>query len=252
AHTVTTLNLSLHADIHIAVQSDSPIGCGLGSSASLIVSVMQAIANHFGVQPAQSWYDQQATKLENLQHARSSGVDPYICLRGGCHLFQQGQARQVAPPTFPLMLVHTGRPSIGTGACVLQVKNRCGNSSIWSEFAQVTNSLCCALQQQDQHACQQAIRHNHQLLNSLGVVPKPVAQFIANVQQQGAAAKICGAGATQGQGGGMVWVLADHPSLVHRLCRNQGYSYLNAAAYMRPAHASTISLWQNQPSLYEE
>ena len=234
-YTLQKLHVSLSSDIHICVQSHAPIGCGLGSSASCIVSVMHALAHHFGIRPSTAWYYKQAVALENLQHIRSSGIDPYVCLHGGCHLFQNGQSQTVSPPLFPLVLVHTGTPCSCTGQCVLQVRRRWQTSDIWSEFAQTTRKMHEALQNCDLGACQQAIRRNHRLLTLLGVVPKPVEQFIAQVQQQGAAAKICGAGSTQGDKGGMVWILAKQPSFVLRLCQQYGYSCTRAFACMQGA-----------------
>ncbi|MEM7589221.1 MAG: hypothetical protein AAF320_03560, partial [Myxococcota bacterium] len=72
-----------------------------------------------------------------------------------------------------------------------------------------------------------------QLLTQLGVVPKRVAQLIAEVEQQGAAAKVCGAGAIQGHNGGMVWVLASNPSFLPHLCKQYGYSHATASVCMQ-------------------
>ncbi len=54
-----------------------------------------------------------------------------------------------------------------------------------------------------------SIRANHRLLQKIGVVPTKVANFIADIESSGGAAKICGAGAITGDNAGVVLLLAD-------------------------------------------
>ena len=54
-----------------------------------------------------------------------------------------------------------------------------------------------------------ALRENHRLLTHIGVVPAPAAALIRDIETAGGAAKISGAGAHRGDGGGII--LAYHP-----------------------------------------
>ncbi|MCX6997839.1 MAG: mevalonate kinase [Kiritimatiellaeota bacterium] len=208
------LNIKLHSTI--------PIGCGMGSSAATILCVLRAIGHYFRVDFRPDWYLTYSIEAEKLQHGQSSGVDPYISLHGGCARFQNGQAEQLALPRTPMYLVQTGRPLTTTGECVSQVRARIGEqSALWNDFEAVTRAMETALAVNDAREIRRVVRENHLLLTQLGVVPDQVQGFIRELEAQGAAAKICGAGAIAGDQGGMVLVFADR--VPADLCRKYGY-----------------------------
>ena len=62
------------------------------------------------------------------------------------------------------------------------------------------------------------------LLNEIGVVPGRVCDFVSEVEQAGAAAKICGAGAVAGDNAGMVLVAARETPT--ELCAKYGYEIM--------------------------
>ena len=80
----------------------------------------------------------------------------------------------------------------------------------------------------------QAIADNHQLLHAIGVVPKPVKNFIAACEKANMAAKICGAGACHGDAGGMVLVLGNNS--IQELCQEYGYQLLPMQIETRGSH----------------
>jgi hypothetical protein len=63
------------------------------------------------------------------------------------------------------------------------------------------------------------------------VVPAKVQQFIGEMEAQGGAAKICGAGSVLGEAAGMVLVLAERNPA--ELCQRYGYELIHRAR--RPA-----------------
>ena len=75
-----------------------------------------------------------------------------------------------------------------------------------AEFSHVTENVDQAIQRDDQQLLIESIRHNHQLLVKIGVVPEKVQKFIAEVEKSGGAAKICGAGSIRGDAAGAVLV----------------------------------------------
>ncbi len=183
----------------LKINSDVPIGCGMGASAAVILSALYTAGPL--ERPAAF---EMALQAENLQHGRSSGVDPYTCLYGGCIRYSLSAKEKLSLQVPPLMLVHTGRPECSTGECVDQVRRNFSESDIWKNFAACTESMQQALMKQNTEQFLKSIRRNNRLLGEIGVVPAKVADFIFEIERCGGAAKICGAGAVSGDAGGMV------------------------------------------------
>ncbi len=216
------LHLKCKDGIKIQLRSNIPIGCGMGSSAATILSVLRAMGHYFRVEFRPDWYYRYGLETENLQHGFSSGVDTYISLHGGCVRYQNGEATQLPLPRVPMYLVNTGSPANTTGESVVQVRARFGGSAIWDDFEAVTLGLERALGDNRLDAIQSSIRENHRLLERIGVVPDKVRAFVAAVEQSGGAAKICGAGAVQGDQAGMVVVFSERPPI--EACREFDYA----------------------------
>ncbi len=196
-------NLTLDEGFDLTVSSQLPIGGGMGSSASVIVSSLLAMATHLHIKDDGQFYNL-ALEAENLLHGRSSGVDPYIALHGGCVKYQNKQAEKIQSPVWELNIAYTGNPVSGTGECVNAVRENFTNSGIWSEFKDVTETMQASLELQNENRFLETIRNNHTLLTQIGVVPEKVQKFISIVQDLGGAAKICGAGAVRGDNAGIV------------------------------------------------
>ena len=197
------LHLKVANGLKIELHSNIPIGCGMGSSAATVLSVLRAIGHYFRVEFRPEWCLKYSLETENLQHGHASGVDSYISMNGGCARFQKGQANRIPLPRMPMHLVLTGTPETTTGECVSRVHEQFAASRIWDDFEAVTNSMEKALSKNDIEEIQNCIRENHRLLQAIGVVPSKVQGFISEVEQWGAAAKVCGAGSIGGDNGGV-------------------------------------------------
>lgn len=218
------LHLQLTDGLRVRMHSTIPIGCGMGSSAATILSVLRAVGHYFRVEFRPDWYYRFSLETERLQHGHASGVDSFISLHGGCAVFRRGEARKIPLPRLRLALADTGRPECTTGDCVAEVRRTFGGSAIWSEFERVTVGVEDALRRNDAEAFRAGIRQNHRLLCEIGVVPRKVQDFVADVESAGGAAKICGAGAIRGEAGGAVLLSADDD--LSELCRRYGYTLM--------------------------
>lgn len=196
--------------LHYRISAGIPLGAGMGSSAAVVSALLRLAAEQLGIEPSPAALWPIAVAAEQLQHGRSSGLDPAMSLWGGLMAYRNGECQplQGALPG-QWRLVHTGTPSCTTGECVEQVRQQFAHSPIWEQFEHTTIALQQALQQSAPAAVRTQLQANHRLLCQLGVVPVAVQGYIQQLEQLGAAAKICGAGAVRGDAAGMVLVY--HP-----------------------------------------
>lgn len=232
------LNLSLPHGIKMQVESTIPMGCGMGSSAATIVSVMHAASHYLNIPLSEDALFQLALEAENMQHGHSSGLDVRIALQGGC-LYLQDQVSHARPiPTFSFYLVNTGMPITTTGQCVEHVAPHFKSQQLQQDFAGVTQAMDSALQMQSMQNMAHAVRENHKLLQHIGVVPKPVASFIQEIEKMDGAAKICGAGAVGGDRAGAVLVIMQDSTALSAICSRFGYNVIPILGESRGVHAA--------------
>lgn len=230
------LNIKLSQGMHIRVTSTIPIGCGMGSSAATILSIIHAMANHAGVKvPSRKIYEL-GLQAENMQHGISSGLDVHVSLYGGCCYVKDKTISPRTMPNMPLCLVNTGSPKTNTGECVTTVAHHFKQSSIGDDFASVTDLMAAALHHNSVADFKSAMVANHDLLKKIGVVPELVQQFIQEVRLLGGAAKICGAGAIAGDNAGIVMVVIEDQSRLKVLCDKFGYNILSVNGEARGVH----------------
>lgn len=229
SNVIEKLNLTLPHGVEIQTSSTIPMGCGMGSSAATVMSALHALTHFFKLAVEPKHYVALGKEAENLQHGRSSGLDLQLAIQGGCLKFQEGRTESRTFSTFPIYIVQTGVPLTTTGECVTQVAHHFHKSTLLNDFEAVTEAMDSALQRSDRVSVQACIRQNHALLTTLGVVPLKVQTFIQRLEQMDAAAKICGAGSTKGEQGGVLWVVfaEDAPvanPAVSALLQDYGYT----------------------------
>jgi len=212
--------------LRFAVRSDIPPGAGMGSSAAVVAALLRVAATRLDITIDTPALWRKVVAAEQLQHGRSSGLDPAVCLWGGVIEYRQGRCRPLAAELpGKWRLVASGAPLSATGECVEQVRCGFAASDIWAQFAATTTALGQALSERDPLALRDQLQANHRLLCRIGVVPAPVQRFIQHVEQLGGAAKICGAGAVRGDAGGMILVY--HPEAVRLPPLPVGYATLD-------------------------
>ncbi len=220
------MQVSLPHGVKIRMHSDIPVGCGMGSSAATIISVMSAISHYLQMPLTQEGLFQLALEAENMQHGYSSGLDLRVAMNGGCLYMHDGQIEARQFPLLTMCLVDTGTPVSTTGQCVETVASHFKSGSIGDSFAAVTQAFDAALHTGYLQNIRAAMRENHQLLCKIGVVPGSVQSFVTEIERMGGAAKVCGAGAVAGDHAGVVLVLADDVQSIKSLSTKAGFSML--------------------------
>jgi mevalonate kinase len=193
----------------VTIHSDIPTGAGMGSSAAVIAALLQLFQPSSCAQQRDDKkpeFFQKVKYCERLQHGRGSAIDAAAVTYGGV---LKVQADKVTP--LPLELgdgwyhFHTGTPCCSTGETVAAVRAKFSHrTDLWQQFAKITQAFEANIKQPSRLGS--VIRANHQLLQEIGVVPAPVSALIAQIESMGGAAKICGAGAHQGETAGQVLV----------------------------------------------
>lgn len=203
ARVLSGLEIRPQGSLHI--DSDIPIGAGMGSSAALIAALLTL----FGRFDSRDQLIRQVRHCERLQHGRGSLIDAAAVCTGGLVRVQGDQVQSLTLPQHGLgegfFWLFTGTPASSTGACVDQVRRNFADAPIWAEFAATTAAFEAALLAGD--SLIEPIRQNHRLLTRIGVVPAPLQRLAEQVEQCGGAAKICGAGAVSGDQGGLMLLL---------------------------------------------
>lgn len=221
----------------LQIESDIPIGCGMGSSAATILCVMKAMSRYLNMTLSPEQLYPVALNAENMQHGRSSGLDIRVSLQGGCVYLHDQKIESRVSPTLPLYLVNTGTPLTSTGQCVEKVAPLFQSAALKESFAEVTLAMDAALQQSDWQSFRQAMRQNQVLLQRIGVVPDRVQQCIAQIESAGGSAKVCGAGAVAGDHAGAVLVSADDMTPIHAICERYGFIASPVSCVSRGVHA---------------
>ncbi|MBN1684272.1 MAG: mevalonate kinase [Gammaproteobacteria bacterium] len=231
------LNSKIIKGFNVKTESTIPIGCGMGSSAAVILSVLQAIAAYFRIELNPEKALKLGYEAERLQHGFPSGLDLHASLHGGYVYFQSGQVQMYQFPDIAMFMANTGTPVVGTGECVTYVAERFKNDgALWDEFEQISNHMHQALQNQKLAEIRDLIKQNHRLLVRIGVVPGATQNFIKDLESVGAAAKICGAGAVAGHHGGMVLIVADDKEPVTKICAQYQYDLSPVRGASRGLH----------------
>ena len=211
--------------IHLEIHSELPLGSGMGSSAALSAALTTVAERYVSTSPftIEQLFDR-VRYCERLCHGRGGLIDAATVSHGGVVQVQQGGitglSLQLGQGWF---YINSGNPTVGTGECVAKVAAGFAQSGIWQEFAEIALALIDTLKRQQ--APTALLQQNHQLLQKIGVVPEPVRSFIQQLEQQGGAAKISGAGAVAGDGGGAVIAYAPDLDLTD-LCQAYGYSFM--------------------------
>lgn len=230
------MNVSLPHGVKIHLQSDIPMGCGMGSSAATVLSVMKAISSYLDFPLSDESLYQLALEAENMQHGQASGLDLRVAMQGGGIYFENGELAPRHFPSLPWFLVNTGTPLTSTGECVTFVTPYFQDVALSAQFGEVTRSLDRAMMASSLSGIQMALRENHHLLDRIGVVPQKVKQFIAEIESLNGAAKICGAGAVSGDTAGAVLVMLQDTEAFNALCEQYGYTALPLTIDTRGVH----------------
>lgn len=209
----------------ITLFSAIPSGSGMGSSAAAVTAVTRLLVQQFDLPLRNEELFSIVHECENLQHGKSSGLDPATIINGGVIYYQNGAFTPVSMHSLQkFYLINTGKPESSTGECVSAVK-KFFNENLKEQFTGITNNVYQGLKENNLKLIKEAVRKNHRLLKNIGVVPEKVCDFAREAEEKlNAAFKISGAGAIRGNGAGIALMFSEKNP--RSLCEKYGYSLI--------------------------
>lgn len=185
----------------LTINNALPLGKGMGSSTALVITVSRALLG-------EECYDE-AKKIEDAMNPGNSGLDFAVIWANKPVRFVKGQPPIVLSDiTFDLphlRLIDTGTPHEATHELVAWIKERSSEPAIKKALKTIGH---CTKRLLDGESPFTVFPDHHRAQVALGIVPPQTQAIIEEIEREGGAAKVIGAGAKTG-GGGMV--VAVHP-----------------------------------------
>jgi mevalonate kinase len=184
----------------IVIESEIPVGSGLGSSGAVIVATLAALNAEFEGGLDEEDIFQTAKQVEVDVQGRASGIDPFISTFGGAWLFPE---REKVDLPFKFFVMNFGKRSTAKMvAKVAELRERHPDVIERVFDAIDAISLEAARIGGDADRLEELIFINHSLLRAIGVSTPEIDETIAKLEMKGLRAKITGAG-----GGGCIFGL---------------------------------------------
>ena len=199
-------------NVSIDGHSSLMLGAGVGSSASLCVSVLRGLSQVCGMSIAPAELARLANKLERRFHGNPSGLDTSVVALEQAILFERGRDAEALtvnkpkgsnlPWCFALLDSAVRSPTINMVRKAEPWFTERG-AAVIETFNEITSSAARALRDGDFELLSESMTTSHALLSEAGVVTSSVQDMVDLAKRHGAStAKVTGAG-----GGGCILAL---------------------------------------------
>lgn len=192
----------------ITVESDIPLGAGLGSSAAVVVAGIDAATRELGVELDPEAIADRAYRVESdVQDGEASRADTFCSAMGGAVRVQGDDCRRLSDvPNIPFVIGYDGRAG-NTGKLVAGVRALKDEYEFAADTVEAIGDIVrtgeAALGDEDIEEIGRLMDFNHGLLSALGVSSRSLDTMIWAAREAGAlGAKLTGAG-----GGGCIVAL---------------------------------------------
>jgi len=216
-------------DLLITVDSDVPVGCGLGSSAALSVALLRGIHRFFGRNLSKENEAELALDLEKIFHGNPSGIDHTVISAGGLICYKRSEQKllidHISPGRKLKFAIGMAGQHAGTARAVSALKERSRRhpdiyGRIFSTIGDVVEQMKFCVQEGKLAALGELMDVNQGLLNSLGVSTPKLEALCSIARERGAlGAKLTGAGG----GGAVIALVDDDPQYIVEAFQAAGY-----------------------------
>ena len=199
--------------IEIVVESDIPLGVGLGSSSACCVAGAAAIGGLFKKSSKEEILEL-AIEAEKTIFENTSGADCTVCTYGGIMEYtkKKGFHKIESEPNFHLVIANSNIEH-STELVVNEVKqfkekDEAGFSSLCDKESKLVEGVLELLKENNISKLGNKVQENQEYLETIGISNNKLREMIKIGQQESFGAKITGAG-----GGGCIYALTDESNL---------------------------------------
>ncbi len=197
------------AGFDITIESDIPLGAGLGSSAAVAVATIKAATTELGVDLTTADIADRAYQVEKVvQDGEASRADTFCSAMGGAVRVEGEDCRTIEAPDLPFVIGYDGGAG-DTGALVAGVRQLREDYDFAADTVSAIGDVVRrgeeALADGDVAELGRLMNFNHGLLEALGVSSRSLDAMVWAARDAGSeGAKLTGAG-----GGGCIVALDD-------------------------------------------
>jgi mevalonate kinase len=225
----------------VQIQSDLPVGRGMGSSAALAVALVRALAALEGRVADFAECHSRGFAVERVFHGNPSGVDHAVSARGGGLLYRrsaEGPIIEALPlPDLRFVVLDSGTAGDTAAEVAGVAARRPGIDGALEAIGQLTETLVTLLCEAaergappDMVTLGALLSENHERLREIGVSNPQLDALVGLALRAGAyGAKLAGAG-----GGGVVVALARDPEQVLRAASARGLTAFPVRPWSAP------------------
>jgi mevalonate kinase len=191
----------------IAVESNIPLGAGIGSSAAVVVAAIDAATRELGVELPREDLADRAYEVERaVQDGQASRADTFCSTMGGAVRIEGDDCQTISAPDLPFVIGYDGGAG-DTGALVAGVRDLKEAYAFAEDtvvaIGDIVRSGERALAEGNLEEVGRLMNFNHGLLEALGVSSRSLDAMVWAARDAGATgAKLTGAG-----GGGCIVAL---------------------------------------------
>lgn len=185
----------------IQIHSSIPVGGGLGSSASVTVSLARALSTFLGHPLSEETINDIAFEVEKTHHRTPSGIDNSVITYARPLLFQKGHPLRWLQFSHPMLflIANSGLKGSTKKAVGLVREHWMSNTqeyeTIFSRIGQITTTMLEVLQTGQLAQAGDLMSENHKLLTRMGVSLPVLDKLVDAALQAGAfGAKMTGGG----------------------------------------------------------
>jgi len=195
------LQMTHYPACEIRITSTIPIASGLGSSASVAVSLIKALFSFMGVSPGEESINDLAYQLEKVSHGNSSGIDnTVITFEKPIYFIREKPVEFVRiKRNLTIIIGNTGKKSLTKDAVAFvrerHESNHLKYNALIQEIGSITRQARDHIENGSIEKIGQKMTENHILLQELGVSSPELDRLVSTAIRAGATgAKLCGSG----------------------------------------------------------